>query len=181
MGLDPVTMTGIAMLSSFASTAVGISQQMRAGQDQKAWADYNARVMENEAVAARQQASLEAEARRKQGLRLVGSQRAGLAKSGVELSSGSPLSLLEETATENELAIQTIKWAGEQQARRALSAATAARIKGEASSRASYWGAGTTLLTGGLRTMGYGARLSNTYGTSGYGKKSSIVEEDLYE
>lgn len=164
MGFDPVTLTGLAMISSFASTAVGVASSISQGQKEKDWADYNAKVMENEAIIARQEAARDAETRRKEGMRLLGSQRAAFAKSGVELGSGSPLDLLEETAAENELAVKTIKYAGEQQARRAISAATAERLKGDAKQTGSYWSAGSTLLTGGLRTAGYGAQ-TNKYGS----------------
>ena len=181
MGIDPATLTGLSVLSSFASTAVGFSTQMRAAEDAKAWSDYNAKVLENEAVVARQQAGLEMENRRKEGKRFASTQRVMLSKSGVELSSGSPLSLLEETATENELAIQTIKWAGDQQARRAMSAAQAGRIKGDAKQRAGYWGAGTTLLTGAMRTGGMAAKAYGVGTVNPFNKPSSIIEENLYE
>lgn len=177
MGIETMALAALALTA--ASTGLGVMQNLQAGKDAKAWSEYNAEVLKREAETARQNASLEAEQQRKAGERLKGAQRAAFAKAGVDIGSGSPLDVLAETAAETELAVSTIKWAGEQQARRALSAAEATRLKGDAARRASYWGAGTTLLSGASKLAGMGAKYRNTYG--GGGKNSSIIEEDLYD
>lgn len=179
MGVETLAM--IAIGTTVLSTGMGVYQGIQSGKDAKAWSEYNAGVMVNEATMARQNAALEAEQQRKAGARLKGEQRAAFARAGVDISSGSPLDVLAETASETELAISTIKWAGEQQAKRAISAAEAERMKGKAAERASYWGAGSTFLTGASKATSMGLKYNQTYGTSGYGKKSSITEESLYD
>jgi len=178
MGAGTMALAALALAG--AAAGMGALQSLQAGKDAKAWSEYNAAVLEREAEMARQNAALEAEQQRKAGERMKGAQRAAFAKAGVDVGSGSPLDVLAETAAETELAVSTIKWAGEQQARRAISAAEASRMKGDAAKRASYWGAGTTLLSGASRMASQGANYYNRYGGGNTRKKSSIVEEDIF-
>jgi hypothetical protein len=82
-----------------ASTAFMAQSQIRQGKFRKGVAAYNARVSENEAQETRR-AGVEAEnIQRRETAELLARQRAQLGAAGVELTSGSPLQLQEETIT----------------------------------------------------------------------------------
>lgn len=81
-----------AGLQAFSSITGGIAQQSAAKQ---------------QARAAQDEAAYQADRLRDRRERVLGSQRAGLAASGVDISQGSPLDLLTSTATEAELDIQS--------------------------------------------------------------------------
>ena len=80
-----------------ASTAYSVQQTRKKGKYDKGVADYNARVNENEAQRTRE-AGVEAEnVHRRKAAALLSDQRAQLGAANVELGSGSPLQLQEDT------------------------------------------------------------------------------------
>jgi hypothetical protein len=118
-------MVEVAAIAAAASAVVGAAGAIQAGQGAQAAANFNATSMRqqaqlqaearnqqlgyNQQLAAVQEAELrtqqarEAEAIRQRGRRILGAQRAGMAKGGVELSEGTPLELLAEQTREIEL------------------------------------------------------------------------------
>lgn len=119
---DPLTVAVGAIAASSVVSAVGAIQ---AGQAAQSAANFNAASVQqqaqlqadtrnlqleyNQQLAARQEAELrtqqarEAEAIRQRGRRILGAQRAAMAKGGVELGEGTPLAILADQAREIEL------------------------------------------------------------------------------
>ena len=114
-----------AVFAAAASSVIGAAGAIQAGQGAQAAANFNAESMRqqaqmqaearnqqlayNQQLAAVQEAELrtqqarEAEAIRQRGRRILGAQRAGMAKGGVELSEGTPLEILADQTREIEL------------------------------------------------------------------------------
>lgn len=142
---------GLAAAAAIAQVAgIGMSaySQYEQGRSQNEWSQYNAAIAERDAKASRQSAEYEAGRKRKETERLLGRQRALYSKAGVTFE-GSPLLLMEETAAEGEIDALMIQREGKLRASRYQSEAELSRMKGSAAQRAGYWGAGSTLLTGG--------------------------------
>ncbi|MEY5101011.1 MAG: hypothetical protein RJA36_3730 [Pseudomonadota bacterium] len=114
-----------AVFAAAASSVIGAAGAIQAGQGAQAAANFNAASMRqqaqmqaearnqqlgyNQQLAAVQEAELrtqqarEAEAIRQRGRRILGAQRAGMAKAGVELTEGTPLEILADQTREIEL------------------------------------------------------------------------------
>jgi len=145
---DPVSGILIAgMVTSMAGTLMSVQGQLAQGSAQKKWGEYNAQVAERDAESARQSAEYEAGLKRREGEKILGTQRALFGKAGVTFE-GSPLMLMEQTAADVEMDALMIERGGVLTSQRYQSEATLSRMKGQAASRAGYYGAGTTLLTG---------------------------------
>lgn len=114
-----------AVFAAAASSVIGAAGAIQAGQAAQAAANFNAESMRqqaqmqaearnqqfayNQQLAAVQEAELrtqqarEAEAIRQRGRRILGAQRAAMAKGGVELNEGTPLEILADQTREIEL------------------------------------------------------------------------------
>lgn len=104
----------------------------------------------NEAITKRKGAQ-EEQAHRDRLRKLLSSQRALYAKAGVDLSSGSPLLVMEETAYEGEKEALAIRTGAQEES-------SLLRFYGSSASRAGTIGSGGTLLTGlGQTGMNYAA------------------------
>lgn len=167
---EPATITLALTAASAAVTGYGAIRQ---GQAQKRQADYQAAVERNNATIAGWQAEdatkrgqVEEQRQRLHAARIAGAQRAGYASGGVELTSGSPLDTLMDTAQLGELDALTIRSNAEREAYgyrtqsgnlTAQSGLTA--LAGRNARQASYVSAGSTLLsaagTAGDRYMTY--------------------------
>lgn len=125
-------------------------------------AKYNAQVASNNAAMAQRQAEdakergrIEEQRFRLQAAQLRGQQAASLAANGVDISSGSPLQVLADSAGMAELDAASVR---DQAAREAygyqvesanyLNESTLERARGKSAKRASYFEAGSSLLTG---------------------------------
>lgn len=139
--------------------AVGQIQAGRAaevmGKSAQNIANYNAAIQEREARAIRQKATFEQIRQAERAARVKSRLRTKLAVSGARMDVGAPLMLQEEQAVELELENLLIGYEAEVGAQRALSQAELDRLqgkiyrqKGKAAKKASYFKAGTTLLTG---------------------------------
>ena len=170
---DPIT---IALIVGGSLTAAGQIQQGRAakaaGETQEAIAQRNALLAERQAEAEQQAAAREALQQERQGRALKGSQRAAIAKAGVQ-ARGTPLSLIVETAENLEAdrlnilregAITASQLKGQAGVFRAQGAAAAAR--GKAASRASRLAATGTILT----TIGTASLAQSQFGTPKTGR-----------
>ncbi len=124
----------IAIAASVAGTAMSAIGQYRAGQAQEAANEYNAQITERKAVQ-------EEQASRDRLRKLMGTQRAMYAKAGVNLSSGSPLLVLAETAAEGEKEALNIRYGGQEES-------NLQRFYGTQAKKAGTIGAASTLLTG---------------------------------
>ncbi|MDR3176015.1 MAG: hypothetical protein LBU06_05735 [Desulfovibrio sp.] len=113
-------MTIASLAVTVISTAVGMMAQGQAQKAQeksaKAAAAYNAQVAENEAAtqrelarAEREKGAADAERQRRMAVRRMGEMRSNLAASGFETDSGSALSLLGESAAEEQYDVDVIR------------------------------------------------------------------------
>jgi hypothetical protein len=147
-----------ASAAAAGASAYGAVQQGKAAEGQ---ANYQAAVGRNNAIIAERQArdaeergASEELAQRRQTAAGLGKQRAGMAANGVDLSSGSPLDILGDTAAFGELDALTVRsnaareaYGYRNQASQFTSDAAAQKIAGRNTRKASYIGAGSTLLT----------------------------------
>ncbi len=146
----------IMLAVSVAGTAMSAMGQIRQGQAQKAAYDYNTQVAEQEARVARAGAAREEEVHREKLNRLLGTQRALYASAGVDISSGSPLLTMMDTASEGEEEARYIRYGGEVEATSKLNEARLGRFYGGQASRTGRIGAGSTFFTGlGQAGLGY--------------------------
>lgn len=166
---DPVTTLLIA------GTGMQVAGQIQEGRIAEAEGEaaqdienYNAAVMEQEAELAEKKGLFEMRKTAKEGKRLVGSQIAMLGASGAGLGTGAPLRLIEEQMAEIELEKLMTGYEAMTEAQRARGQAASYRMRGElarergkSAKKASYFGAGSSLLQGfGLASM-YGG--GNTF------------------
>ncbi len=151
--------SAVATVAATAVSAYGAIQQGQAAQNQ---ADYQAAVDRNNQQVAEWQAAdaldRGAEAERQHRTRVqqvLGSQRAAMASNGLDLSSGSPLDILSDTAMFGELDALTIRSNAEREAyghrvrsQDFAASAQLAQMRGSSAATAGMVGAGSTLLTG---------------------------------
>ena len=109
---------------------------------------YNEAVGKQEAEQARREAEISANEKRQEGKRAMSRQRALYAKSGVSLSSKSPLMVLEETLAESEHDALLETYFGESKARGFESRGAMLSAEGEAGYSRGMWDAGGSLLKG---------------------------------
>ena len=147
-----MSLAAAALVTSIAGTAMSVYSQVEQGKSQNEWSQYNAAVAERDAVAAQQSAEYDASQKRKETEKLLGRQRALYGKAGVTLE-GSPLLLMEETASEGELDALMIEREGKLKAGNYQSEAALSRMKGSSAQKAGYYGAGSSLLTGASSAM----------------------------
>jgi hypothetical protein len=117
------------------------------GIQQKKAADYNAKVLDNQAHATAQKAKYDEALHRERVRKILSRQRAVIGKSGVELA-GSSLLALEDTAKQGEMDALAIRHGGSVQEARARSASQLEKIQGRTALTGSVIGATGSLLTG---------------------------------
>ena len=137
----------IALGVGLAGTTLSSVGQIQAGRAQKAGYDYNAKVNEADAVAARASAAREEEVHREKLKRLMGTQKAVFGAAGVEME-GSPLLILMNTAAEGEREAEFIKYGGEVEATKSLNEARLNRLYGRTVAKSGIIGGASTFLTG---------------------------------
>lgn len=165
--------SGIMSVSSLAS-GFAQSQAIRAQADyEQQQANTNARLAELNAEQTLKKGEKEAQAHKRKVSGLIGAQRAALAGQGVDIGTGSALAVQEETAVQGVVDEATIRnnayreaWGLKFQAEEYRSKGRFAQISGRASAR-------STLLTGGLQALAYGAE--------GFGKYYSAKEDKAKE
>lgn len=113
---EPNTIAIASMVASGVGTVMQMSAQSQAASAQRAQANYQAQVADNNritaerlAVDAEQRGEIEVRRHRQQVEQLKGRQVAALAASGVDVASGSPLDVLADTAGLGALDQQTIR------------------------------------------------------------------------
>lgn len=141
---------GVFSLGSTLSTlgtAAGAVGSLSAGAAGASAGKFNAQLAERDAIMAQQATAFELRSQRKRAQQFLGSERAKIGASGVNLE-GSPLLTQSENAYELELDDLATQYSGSVAEARARSQAAQARMQGAAARRGGYFGAGTTLLTG---------------------------------
>lgn len=129
-------------------------------ESEAAWNEYNAQLAEREAREAQEVAAYEEKKLRKGGERLKARQRVLYAKAGVT-PEGSPLEVMEQTASELEMDALMIRRGGQlgyqrytAQAGLERMAGKSALLRGRAARRASYWKMGVTGFGGATDILG---------------------------
>lgn len=143
MGWVPVA----GLILSVVGTAASAVGQMQAGKSQEEWNKYNAEVSRQNAIAARQSAEYDAERTREAGEKLKARQRVLYAKSGVSLE-GSPTDVILGTTEDIEMDAMAIIRRGLIAGQQYESQAALSEMQGSAARTSSYYGAGSSLLTG---------------------------------
>jgi hypothetical protein len=147
-----------SLISGGMSAISAISQ----GNQQKAASKYNAKVAENQAIAARQQAGANAEMQRRSSEKKIGSMQAAYAASGVSME-GSALDILEESARNAEMDRQNILYGGELRAIGSEGTAMLEKSQGANAQTSGYLSAAGSLFKAG----------ASAYGSSGGDEKGS--------
>lgn len=160
-----------ALILSTIGTGVAVAGQIKQGQAASQQAEYNAKVQENNAILAEAQAKdaltrgrEDERTKRIANLQMEGNQRASFSANNVSLEHGSAVDVLEYTAGENELEALTIRNAAEREAAGDIARANNSRsgaalslAEGRNAKTASYFGAGSSLLSGASQTASMGA------------------------
>jgi hypothetical protein len=136
-------MTGLSAIGTAFSVVGALSQ----GQQSNSAAEYNAQVANNNAIASRQQAEANAAAQQRKARLTQGAMRAGYGAAGVGLE-GSPMDVLEQSASMAELDRQNILYGGTLKAQGYGATAGLELMRGDAAVTGSYFNAGSALLTG---------------------------------
>jgi len=140
--------SGLATAMSVIGTGLGVVGSIAGGVQQNNVAKYNAQVAENNAGASRAEASYEANMQREQQRRIMGAQRAAGASSGLDLSTGTPVAVLGDTAKQSEMDIMARLYSGEAAAVGFQNQAAQFRAEGKAAKQAGFINAGTSLVSG---------------------------------
>lgn len=146
-------MAAAALAGAAVGGAMSAYQTYRAGEITKKVNNQQANLEEQDADRTIQATQEDARVIRYQGKQLAGSQIEGYSSSGVTLE-GSPLAVLQESRTNNELDAMKTEYGGQLQALHMRQDAAQRRYSGDVAYTSGILGAGTTLLTTGLNTAG---------------------------
>lgn len=162
----------VMMFAQIAGTAMSVIGALNQGQQAKSAANYNAAVANNNAIASRQQAEANAAAQQRKARLQLGSMRAGYGASGITME-GSAMDVLEQSAATAELDRQNILYGGELKAGGYQSTAGLELMRGEHAETASYFNAGSALLSGMGKMGAFDSGGSEGVVSSGSGIKGS--------
>ena len=152
---------GIGLALTAIGTGVAAYSAKAQGDAADDAAKYNAKVAENDAITARQQADFERNRLRKQHLRVLGRQRAAFAKSGTDLT-GSAVDVMYDSALEGEMDELLVLYGGSLAAGNRQAAAQLARAEGRNARTSGYLNAAGTILSGTGRAASCYNRSRNT-------------------
>lgn len=150
------TTTALIVGSAIAGAGTSAYGQLKAGSEAKKAADYNAKVAEAQAADALARGRDEESRFRSELKGLIGSQRAGFAAQNIDVSTGSAVDVQADTAYLGELDALTIRSNAAREAWGYRVQAANQRQAGADASRASKFGAASTIL-------GTGGSLLSTY------------------
>ncbi len=142
-------LTAASLASDLTLVGAGLTafSQFQAGKQQEENAQFNAAVQDQRAEQEKFAVRSEADIRHERGRKLLATQRAKFAGAGVT-GAGSPLLVIDETARNIALDVQTTLFSGRQRSNLLRSQASILRTSGKSAFRAGLFGAGTSLLTG---------------------------------
>jgi hypothetical protein len=147
-----------ALAMSAAGTGMSVFGQLQQGKSDKRVAEFNARQQEAEAANVELESRESTRRGRRENERILGSQKAAAAKSGVVISTGSPLAAMAENAALLEMDVLDEKRAATMRANQLRTGAQLSIMKGKESKKASKIAAFSTLLSG---AAGMGGKVSN--------------------
>lgn len=167
-------MAWVAIVLVVAAAAYSAYSSYQQGKAQEDMYEYQQDVQEYNAALERQNAEYQARKHRKDVQRLLASQRAHLSASGLDISMGSPLELMADTAYEGEMDAQEIIYAGEMRATGLQHQADLSGFQG----KVAYWSgkqkAYGTLLSGAASGASMGAA---SYGGGAQTTQSGSVSQ----
>ncbi len=172
-------MCSIAIALTIGSTLLGAAGQIQQGQAAARAAEYNAKVAEMNATLSDRRAQdaiergkFEEQRKRVEVAKIKGQQVAAMAANGVDLSFGSPLDTIVDTAVLGEIDALTIRsnayresYDHEVDAVNQRAGATIKRMEGQSAKTGSYLAAGGTILGG----------MSNAWGSYKQGKIGQVA------
>ncbi|MCB1477079.1 MAG: hypothetical protein H6883_08170 [Rhodobiaceae bacterium] len=138
----------LGSLATLAGTALSAAGAASEGNAAAAVADYNAQVARNNAQAEQQRAAYEAGMTRDRVRGVIAQQRAGYASSGLDPRTGTPVTVLGDSAKQGELDVLSRLYAGESAATAYRNDAARLAAEGAAQKSASRLNAATTLIGG---------------------------------
>lgn len=142
----------ISTAASVAGTAIGVMGQMQSAKAQAAASEYQAKQSRIMAEDALKRGAAEEQAQRRKTSGLEGRQRAVMAASGLDIGSGSPLSILADTAQLGELDAQTVRANANREAQQLNAQGTLFDAQAQNQRSAGVLGAMGTAL-GGVQTL----------------------------
>lgn len=152
----------VLMAAAIGTQVVG---QLSQGAAAKGAADYNAQVATQQAQREREIANMEADEFAKRSRMIAGANRASRAAAGVR-SEGAPLLVDEAMVNDALFSEEIIRSGGDARGVALEQEADLARYRGKAARTASYFGAGSTLLTGASK---FGRSGTTDYRDMGWG------------
>lgn len=170
MGFSAGTLAAISAVTSVVGGVVQASAAKQQGKSAQALANYNAKIAENDALAARQSAAFEATKLERAGKKFRGTTRAAMAATGGELLDMGDV----RDANDEELVLDllAIKYGGETGYRAGQQRADVSRFEGSVAKQRAGSAATGSLLTGlssAANTMGkYGGSVAKTKVDSPY-------------
>jgi hypothetical protein len=152
------TFKNVAAAVSAAASLASAASSMQQGRQQQQGADLQAELYRRQAARESEIGALKARRVREEGESLAATQRAILAAGGGEQSTGSALLIQEDLSEETEFNARLAEANAEQAAHAAASEAVLARLEGRNARTASFFRAGTALLSGASDVAKIGAR-----------------------
>jgi len=146
-----VAAAALPMILSAAGTAVSVLGSIQQGRQESAYAEYQAKQTEADAVAERSAAQIHAEKIRKAARLTQGEANASLAASGVDVGSGSAALINKSIGQNAEEDALTAILEGNRKADRMDAQGEGYKITGQNAKTASYYNAGGSLLAGGYQ------------------------------
>lgn len=170
-------MAALPMILTVASTAFSVLGAIQQGNAQEAQYkaqaqanEYNAKISQNQAIAANQQTAAREDAERRQRRIQLGNARASISQSGLT-DTGSVLDMFDQSAIMSELDILNSRYEGNlaakgfnEQATLDRYGASVARSNAKAASSAKWMNAGSALISG--ASSGYSSYKNNQYQTA---------------
>lgn len=159
-----MAVAAIPLIATAISTAVAVAGQVQQAKAQSSAANYNQEVAQRNAKIAIIQGNQDAEAQKRKNILTLGAMRASYGAAGVT-AEGSPLDVLENSATNMELDRQTILSRARLRAMGYGDDAALSGMSGDAARQGAYYGATGILLSG--AAQGYGQYQDYSSSTAG--------------
>jgi hypothetical protein len=144
----------LALVAMAISAMVSAYGAYKSGQAQKEAAEFNSKVQEQNASAAKEKAAYDEQQQRYKARLLMSTQIARYAASGGDISEGTPLDVVAEQAFQSEKDSIAIKYGGDVSSSRYLSAAEGERFQGQNSAAAGNISAVGSILKGASSVAG---------------------------
>ena len=145
-----------AIATAVVGAGVSAVSSMQQGKSAQNLANHNAKIAQNDAIAARQKAEFDAKAQERQAKLFAGTQRVSMAGTGGELLDMGDVR--DMSAEEAELEHLAILYGGEMGYRAGQQKATLARFEGSVAKQRATGQAASSLLTGASSAAGMGAK-----------------------